>query len=506
MQKTTERMDFHLPKPVFLKTPADFKPFEESLKLLCERYLSLDWEWSFRVGGKVQQEMEENDPQNPLWTRLKKTDIEKPHPPNPPSMFISPLSKSSPFLKQPLISPPSSPKSLKKEGEKEGEKEQKHEQTPKKTPPPPPKSPGINISEVLSAGVVGALGKKVWQVNKLKEEKEERFFITHKVDFEESRLLAVRKEIWSWCVLCVEGEKTEREKLFCSHILGETDKWDIQHLYKNLQEFLQTENYKVYGERIERFHTAKPRENEDVFMYISRVERYVEEIEKLDYLAVLAGEGTMKPARFSVVWKVLSGIETYPEYKTFIERIEQMKPEEWVRLTVKEIREEIHRIQKNKSTFSKEEQKNVSVFSVLSNSNSPRRPPPPPARTQNIQNFPQNIHNPPSPRTQSHIRTPTPPRTQYTPQQKLEFFQCPSDVCLGFFRFGRCPRQEKGRSCKYIHTQRGRSRSPNNVSVGGCQEVVPPLSLLGGVVWEVWKFTCGCVYIQQTVHHQPLFI
>src|SRR6185437_2787814 len=115
MQKTTERMDFHLPKPVFLKTPADFKPFEESLKLLCERYLSLDWEWSFRVGGKVQQEMEEIDPQNPLWTRLKKTDIEKPHPPNPPSMFTSPLSKSSPFLKQP---PP-----------------------PKRPPPPPPKIP-----------------------------------------------------------------------------------------------------------------------------------------------------------------------------------------------------------------------------------------------------------------------------------------------------------------------------------------------------------------------------
>src|SRR6185437_12865391 len=71
---------------------------------------------------------------------------------------------------------------------------------------------------------------------------------------------------------------------------------------------------------------------------------------------------TTKPARFSVVWKVLSGIETYPEYKTFIERIEQMKPEEWVRLTVKEIREEIHRIQKNKSTFSKEEQKMCLCF------------------------------------------------------------------------------------------------------------------------------------------------
>ena len=118
--------------------------------------------------------------------------------------------------------------------------------------------------------------------------------------------------------------------------------------------------------------------------------------------------------------------------------------------------------------------------------------------SQNIQNCSktqqQNIQNPPSPRTQSHIRTPTPPRTQYTPQQKLEFFQCPSDVCLGFFRFGRCPRQEKGRSCKYTHTQRGRSRSPNNVSVGGVSRSSAPV-VSGGVVWEVWKFTVGvCTY------------
>ena len=120
------------------------------------------------------------------------------------------------------------------------------------------------------------MGRKCGKVNKLKEEKEERFF----VDFEESRLLAVRKEIWSWCVLCVEGEKTEREKLFCSHILGETDKWDIQHLYKIYKNFYRQKITKFMGR--ESRDTAKPRENEDVFMYISRVERYVEEIEKLD--------------------------------------------------------------------------------------------------------------------------------------------------------------------------------------------------------------------------------
>ena len=50
-----------IPKPVFLKTPSDFTRFEETLRTVCEKYLSLDWDWTFKVGGKVQKKIEEGD-------------------------------------------------------------------------------------------------------------------------------------------------------------------------------------------------------------------------------------------------------------------------------------------------------------------------------------------------------------------------------------------------------------------------------------------------------------
>ena len=53
-----------LPKPVYLVSPSDFPKFEETLQTLAERYLSADWEWTFKVGGKVQREIERKDPTN----------------------------------------------------------------------------------------------------------------------------------------------------------------------------------------------------------------------------------------------------------------------------------------------------------------------------------------------------------------------------------------------------------------------------------------------------------
>ena len=53
-----------MPKPVYLQKPSDFPRFEETLKSVCEKFLS-DWDWTFRVGGKVQKEIEKKDPTNP---------------------------------------------------------------------------------------------------------------------------------------------------------------------------------------------------------------------------------------------------------------------------------------------------------------------------------------------------------------------------------------------------------------------------------------------------------
>ena len=79
-------------------------------------------------------------------------------------------------------------------------------------------------------------------------------------------MVGVRKEIWEWMVLSLEGE---HKTLFCAHLVRECDKWDIQQLYKTVKDFLHTENYREYGERMERFFTARPKEGEDIFSFMS---------------------------------------------------------------------------------------------------------------------------------------------------------------------------------------------------------------------------------------------
>ena len=44
----------------------------------------------------------------------------------------------------------------------------------------------------------------------------------------------MRKEIWDWMVLCIEGEK---KNLFCAHLVREVDKWDISQLGHTSKEF-----------------------------------------------------------------------------------------------------------------------------------------------------------------------------------------------------------------------------------------------------------------------------
>ena len=48
-----------MPKAIFVAAPADFTRLEECLKSLAEKHISPTWEWTYKVNGKVQQEIEE---------------------------------------------------------------------------------------------------------------------------------------------------------------------------------------------------------------------------------------------------------------------------------------------------------------------------------------------------------------------------------------------------------------------------------------------------------------
>ena len=98
---------------------------------------------------------------------------------------------------------------------------------------------------------------------------------------------------FAWMVKCIEGP--EKEKLFCYHVLRETDKWDIFSLFKNVKEFLHTENYKMYGQKLEKFYSSSPKQNEDIFSYISRIAHQQEKRRHLCSMPRLYTHGGPRP-------------------------------------------------------------------------------------------------------------------------------------------------------------------------------------------------------------------
>jgi len=161
---------------------------------------------------------------------------------------------------------------------------------------------------------------------------------------ESSSFLANRKE----CVVCVEGEG--QKKLFCTHILKETDRWDLWHLIKNLKAFLSTENYRTFGEKYRKFYTAGINQGEDIFTFMSRLAGYKEEIGRLDDLALEAGTRLGDPQLFESL-QILTAIEKIPEYRFYSQRVLLMPSKEWIQLKPEQIRAELHKIHSNRAAL-----------------------------------------------------------------------------------------------------------------------------------------------------------
>ena len=92
---------------------------------------------------------------------------------------------------------------------------------------------------------------------------------------------------------------------------------------------------------------------------------------------------------------------------------------------------------------------------------------------------------------------------KYPVSEQLKHFNCPEGECLGFFRHGKCPRQNKGKPCSFKHTPntqgRGLSReggrSSSKSPVPQARSLTPsPRTQVGGVGSGVTCGKCGNVH------------
>jgi len=302
-----------LPQHVFLNTSADFKKFEETLKILGDKNLYPTWDWSFKVGGKIEYNMEKENPKFKEGPKLIDLVVQK-----------------------------DKDEDLKHEVQKQEEVKNLNAnlaENGKEAPRPP-------MYHHISAKMAEIMGKREWERAAVGES--DKFFRLDWMEEESSSFLANRKEIWDWCVVCVEGEG--QKKLFCTHILKETDRWDLWHLIKNLKAFLSTENYRTFGEKYRKFYTAGINQGEDIFTFMSRLAGYKEEIGRLEDLALEAGTRLGDPQLFESL-QILTAIEKIPEYSFYSQRVLLMPSKEWIQLKPEQIRAELHKIHSNRAAL-----------------------------------------------------------------------------------------------------------------------------------------------------------
>ena len=151
----------------------------------------------------------------------------------------------------------------------------------------------------------------------------------------------------------------------------------------------------------------------------------------------------MAMPKFYQVWKILSAVEKSPEYRIYTEKIQQMTPQDWIKLHPDTIRTELHKIHSNKTSLQHKDNNNNEGGVALA----ARRPPPPPSRASSVVREGRGVTH-----TPNTTRSDTP--RKYPVSDQLKHFNCPEGVCLGHFRFGRCPTTQKGKPYSFFtHTQ-----------------------------------------------------
>lgn len=160
----------------------------------------------------------------------------------------------------------------------------------------------------------------------------------------------------------------------------------------------------------------------------------------------------MKIPKFFHVWKVLSGLEKYPEYRIYTEKIQQMEPKEYIRLKIPEIRAELHKLHSNKVQMEhKGETQNVVGLSVLGKPHGEWET----VGRDKRQKTPERQN-----KTQPYKHRSVTPR-KYPIETTLKHYQVPEGECMGYFTHGKCPRLSKNKPCHFSHTQQSHKREPS---------------------------------------------
>ena len=230
------------------------------------------------------------------------------------------------------------------------------------------------------------------------------FFDGEKGELEHVSLGPRRRVLWEWMVRSVSGERGD---LFCSHLVDVADRFDVVHLLVLLEDFVHSDNVQVFGEKLQQFFSATPKEGEDIFTFISRLSSGIKDIERLNEIVGESGTEQIKVPNFIVVWKIFQAVRKYPQFDFFFRSKLVQKPREWLTLTPDSLVAELNSYTTNTRDLEKTEKEGKANFTAVG-----------PSRGM---------------------------------AKRGQFSRAPRGVCRSFFNTGTCDFIKAGFRCKFSH-------------------------------------------------------
>jgi hypothetical protein len=359
------------PVTFFLEKPSDFDQWVTNTQKGAEIALGTTHRTTIKVGGQIFQEL---GPNHPIVLKCRETQQNSYGPHTTQIQQIQQVQQTQQNIQTPQKHSSSTPTQV---------------GSGKKTPPPPPPLPSSSsssfsssssssccssccsssqfISSISSPFLPGGVGKidffpspdpqfsqrgvldevsaRVLGLDPVIQSRtfsEEKFVDLQSREFEDSKLLDLRRELWFWVVKSLTGTNPDKP-LVCSHIVGQTDRYDVTHLIRNVREFLGTQNFSEFSETLETFYTIKYRRGESLFHFFTRVQESVHKVQILEHLSERVGEPVKIP-NWQVTLKMLTAVKESGEYSHWIYEIFKKQPVEYLRITPKEIWDQLQQL------------------------------------------------------------------------------------------------------------------------------------------------------------------
>lgn len=218
--------------------------------------------------------------------------------------------------------------------------------------------------------------------------------------------------MWEWMVACLRKGK---EKGPYSHLAEQVTRYDVAGLFIAITESVDLQHPYIFWNGFEEFVNSRPEKGEDIFAYFVRLDKMVENLTIRTAGHMMTLTNITPVSELAVKLKMFAAASYYPEYKSFLNKMQTKKPAVWLSYSKQTIIEELRTIYDNSLAMGKP---------IVAN------------QVQQDRRGRARSRAPEAKRARSRSSKPD---------------GCPQGVCWQFWQSGKCDFQADGRKCNFKH-------------------------------------------------------